>query len=187
MKPQKGYWQRQVYMLSSIGFFYIIILAFFAIPLLGAFVVILIQGAMDFRYLILSAGFVCIIGLVVFAVKVVKKLFIKMSGDGVVVSDDVRRYMLSGKPVEISIFGGLLTFKVGQVKSSDQITSPQQDAALLPYETKRVAVSDVVKQLHELSLLKKSCAIDKDEYYLLKAMIIEASTKSDIPSEHDPS
>ena len=178
MKSNQGYWKRQVYMLSSIGLFYILILAFFAIPLLGTFVVILIQGAIDFRYLILATGCMGFIGLVLFIVSSVRKFFRKMQTDGVVVSEDVRRHLLSGNPVEISFLNGLLAFKSGKQTSDESIALTDGSPLLLPYETGNNPVADVLDQLRKLSALKDSGAIDTDEYNLLKTMIIKSSTTS---------
>ena len=57
--------KRQRYMLSNLGLFYIILIALFGIPLLGTFVVVLIKGVLDFRYVILASGII-VLGLLVF-------------------------------------------------------------------------------------------------------------------------
>jgi hypothetical protein len=178
MRPKEGYWKRQLYMLSSIGLFYILILAFFAIPLLGTFVVILIQGAIDFRYLILAIGCLGFIGLIVFIVKAARTLVKTMQPEGIIVSEDVRRHLLSGKPVEISFMKGLFTFKSGKPTSHEPIALTDSSPILLPHETGKDSVSYVLDQLRDLSELKQSGAIDADEYNQLKTMIIESSATS---------
>lgn len=186
MKSKKGYWQRQAYMLSSIGLFYMIILAFFAIPLLGTFVVILIQGAIDFRYLILAVGCIGLIGVIVLMTTVARRFWRKMQGEGFAVSEDVRRHMVRGKPVEISFLNGLLTFKSGESKRPYQRVLSAGDPVLLPHDTGQDTVGDVLDQLRNLSELKQSGAIDTDEYNRLKTMIIESSTTSDAVKKGDP-
>ncbi len=49
--------KKQMYLLSNLGLFYLILIAFFAVPLLGAFVIVLIKGIIDFRYAILVGPF----------------------------------------------------------------------------------------------------------------------------------
>jgi hypothetical protein len=180
MKSKNGYWKRQVYMLSSIGLFYILILAFFAIPLLGTFVVILIQGAIDFRYLILAVGCLGLIVLIVFMTQFARKLWQKIQREGFVADEDVRRHLLSGKPVEISFLNGLVTFRRGQENADAPIALPSEAPILLPHETGQDTVGDILDQLQALSELKQSGAIDADEYNQLKTMIIESSATSDM-------
>ena len=59
------YMKRQLYMMSNLGLFYVILFALFGIPLLGTFVVVLIKGGLDFRYLILASG-ILLGGLILF-------------------------------------------------------------------------------------------------------------------------
>ena len=183
MKSNQGYWKRQFDMLSSIGLFYILILAFFAIPLLGTFVVILIQGAIDFRYLILAIGCFGFVGLILFILKLSRGFLDKMQTDGIVVNEDVRRHLLSGKPVEISFLNGLLTFKSGTPASREAIALTGGGPLLLPAESGRDSVTDVLDQLRKLSALRESGAVDAEEYNLLKTMIIESSVTSDTARE----
>jgi hypothetical protein len=71
MDSNKGYWKRQLYMLSSLGLFYVILIALFAIPLVGTFVVILIKGALDLRYFIIAGA---LLGLAILGVIIIRAL-----------------------------------------------------------------------------------------------------------------
>lgn len=187
MESEKGYWQRQAYLLSSLGLFYIILIALFAIPLVGTCVVILIKGALDLRYIIIAGG--CV-GLAVFSVLVVRalrRLGDRIRQDGRVAGEDVRRSLLIGKPVEISIFNGLLKFNYGHVPPDERPAITHHTAALLPQHTDRRAVAEVVDQLQNLSELRRVGTIDDDEFDLLKSMLIESSAASCAASERDRS
>ena len=187
MDSEKGYWKRQAYMLSSIALFYLILIALFAIPLVGTFVVILIKGAMDLRYVIIAGVCVGLVVLSVFTVRAIRRLRHRTHRDGIVSGEAVRRQLLIGKPVEVSIFNGLLKFTYGHAQPDALPSLPHQNAALLPHRTERDAVIDVVDQLQELSELKRSGAIDSDEYHLLKTMLIASSTPTGTASENEPS
>ena len=75
MDSNKGYWKKQLYMLSSLGLFYVILIALFAIPLVGTCVVILIKGALDLRYFIIAGGVLGLAILGFFVIKALKRLW----------------------------------------------------------------------------------------------------------------
>jgi hypothetical protein len=187
MDSEKGYWKRQAYMLSSIGLFYIILIGLFAIPLLATFVVILIKGVIDLQYVIITAVCGVFVVLIVIAVKFIGRLWRRTHQDGAAAGEDIRRQLLLGKPVEVSIFNGMLKFSCGHTQAGELASLPHQNTALLPHRSDRDAVTDVVDQLQELSELKRSGVIDADEFNLLKTMLIESSTSACTASENDPS
>lgn len=183
--PKDSYWRRQLYFASSIGIFYIIIIALFGIPLLGTFVVILIKGALDLRYLIIAGGCVGAIALGWFILRVFRQLWQRMRRDGALASEGARRNLLMGKPIEISIFNGMLKFSCGHPPSDTPLALPHADQALLPQQTGQPGVHGILDQLTHLAELKRSGAIDDDEFNLLKSMLIESSaanptTKNDL-------
>ncbi|BBO88945.1 SHOCT domain-containing protein [Desulfosarcina ovata] len=176
--PKDSYWRRQFYFASSIGIFYILIIALFGIPLLGTFVVILIKGALDLRYLIIAGGCVGAVALAWFTYRGLKKLWWRIQRDGTLAGETARRNLLMGKPFEISIFSGMLRFSCGQPPSDAPLALPHSEQALLPQETGRTGAAGILDQLDRLAELKRSGDIDDDEFNLLKTMLIESS---DVP------
>lgn len=180
MDSKSGYWQRQFYFLSSLGLFYIIIIALFAIPLLGTFVVILIKGALDLRYVIIAAGCVGLVVLGFIAFKVIRGLWKRFRRDGFIVGEHARRNLIMGKPVEISIFNGLLKFSCGHGQTETPPALTHENRVLLPHQTtNRDSVTGILDQLQQLAELKRTNTIDENEFDLLKAMLIESSSSPD--------
>ncbi len=173
MDPNKGYWHRQFYFLSSLGIFYLILIALFAIPLLGTFVVILIKGALDLRYVIIAAGCVTMGILIWLAVKFVKRGWQHFRHDGTLVGQEVRRNLRLGKPVEISIFNGLFKFSCGTPHAAPPLALSQENRQMLPLPDGHTGSLTILDQLQHLSELKETGAINEDEFNILKAMLIE--------------
>jgi hypothetical protein len=184
MDSKKGYWQRQIYMLSSLGLFYVILIALFAIPLVGTCVVILIKGALDLRYFIIAGGFIGLAILGVFIIRALKRIWHRFKRDGRETAEMMRRHQLAGQPVEISILGGLLKFTTGQPRSSGIRLQPHHRLSLPP-DTDRDGAADIIDQLQGLSELKRAGTIDADEFDLLKAVLIETSAPTQTPHEKD--
>ena len=178
MDSKNGYWQRQFYFLRSLGIFYVILIALFAIPLLGTFVVILIQGALDLRYVIIAGGIAGLIGLSWIAIKLCRRMWLRFRQNGNVVREEVRRNLLLGKPVELSIFNGMLKFSCGHSQADPHPALPQENRPMLPSPNGNVNANDILDQLQHLADLKQSGAIDTDEFKLLKTMLIESSAAS---------
>ena len=176
MDPKDSYWRRQLYFASSIGIFYILILALFGIPLIGTLVVILIKGALDMRYVIIAGGCVGAVLLAWFVYRSLKRLWQRMRRDGSLASQEARRSLLMGKPVEISIFNGMLKFSCGQTSAHDPLGLPHGEQALLPEHTEAPSAAGILDQLDRLATLKRTGAIDDAEFNLLKTMLIESST-----------
>jgi len=173
-----GYWQRQFYFLRSLGIFYVILIALFAIPLLGTFVVILIKGALDLRYVIIAGGLAGLIVLCWFAVKLCRRLWFRFRQNGSLVRKEVRRNLLLGKPVELSIFNGMVKFSCGHDQADTRPALPQENRPLLPSANGNTNAADILDQLQHLAELKQTGAIDTDEFETLKAMLIESSASS---------
>lgn len=184
MNQEKGYWQRQAEMFTSLGLFYIILMALFAVPLVGTGVVILIKGALDLRYVIIAAGCVGLVALGVVAVRACRRLRRRIRMDGAAAGETVRRNLLNGQPVEVSILNGLLKFSCGQAQPGRPPLLTHHQVAQLPRLPAQGGVTDVVDQLQSLSDLKRTGAIDADEFNLLKSMLIESSLASRTASGH---
>jgi hypothetical protein len=182
---EKGYWHRQFYFLSSLGLFYIIIIALFAVPLLGTFVVILIKGALDLRYFIIAGGCVALTALIVYAIRAFRRLRRRIQRDAFAAREDIRRNQLMGNPIEVSLCNGLLKLSFGQTQASGRPSLPHHGVALLPQQTAGDAVADVVDQLHCLSELKRNGTISTDEFNQLKARLFASSTAPCVTAEPD--
>lgn len=162
-------------MLSSLGLFYVILIALFAIPLVGTCVVILIKGALDLRYFIIAGGLLAMAILGVFSIKALKRLWHRFTEDGYKAGEMVRRHQVMGQPVEISILGGLLKFTTGRLRAAEHLSLPHHRPSLLPYGKDGHTPTDIIYQLQGLSELKRTGTIDADEFNLLKGVLIEAS------------
>jgi hypothetical protein len=178
MNSEKGYWKRQLYMLSSLGLFYMILIALFAIPLVGTFVVILIKGALDLRYFIIAAGCLGLAVLSIFIIRGLRKLWHRFRHEGSLAGKAVLCQELMGQPMEISILGGLLKFTVGNSQAYQSLAAPCSKPLLLSERMDGDAATDVVCQLQGLTELKRAGTIDSEEFNLLKTVLIEASASS---------
>lgn len=172
MDSKDGYWQRQFYFLRSLGIFYIILIALFAIPLLGTFVVILIKGALDLRYVIIAGGCIGAIALSWIAFKLFRRMWFRFRRDGTVVGQEVRRNLMLGKAVELSILNGMIKFSCGHDQANDCPALPHESRPMLP------SSGGILDQLQHLAELKQTGAIDAEEFKMLKAMLIESSSPS---------
>lgn len=172
-------------MLSSLGLFYIILIALFAIPLVGTCVVILIKGALDLRYFIIAGGFIGLAVLGVFIIKALKTVCHRLKRDGRETAEMMRRHQLAGQPMEISILGGLLKFTTGQPQSSGIRLQPHRRPSLPLPGKERDGAADIIDQLQGLSELERAGTIDADEFKLLKAVLIESSAPHAMLSQKD--
>ena len=173
-------------MLSSLGLFYAILIALFAIPLVGTCVVILIKGVLDLRYLILAGGGMALAILGVFAFKAIKRLWCRFKQDGSNAVEMLRQHQIMGQTVEISFLGGLLKFKTGQPQSTGNPPIPHYHPSLLPHCTGRDDAADIVYQLQGLRELKHAGTISADEFDLLKAVLIEGSASTGAGPHKNP-
>jgi hypothetical protein len=175
MESNKGYWKRQFYMLSSLGLFYVILIALFAIPLVGTFVVILIKGALDLRYFIIAGGVLGLAILGVFIIRALKRLWHRFIRESYKAGEMALRHQSTGQPIEISLLGGLLKFTTGQLQAPEHLSPAHRPPYLLPRGEDQRPHTDIICQLQGLSELKRAGSIDTDEFNLLKGVLIEAS------------
>ncbi len=183
-KMQSDYMQRQFHMMGNLGLFYIILIALFAIPLMGTFVVVIIKGVLDFRYLILAGGII-ITGLAIyFAVKFSLRMFRKIRRDGLFALREAQEQTNQGQSVQIGLMGGLLTLSYGgQNSAQHQDKSPlllpeEQGESFFPQdvsvsEPETVPPKDPLKKIRELSDMKSEGIIDEAEFCMLKKKLIQ--------------
>lgn len=165
-----------MYIMSNIGLFYLIILAFFAIPLLGAFVVVFIKGVADYRHAILVGGAVILVIALYAFVQFLRRTFRKIRQDGLAANQDAKGKMNRGEPVQISMFNGLLTFTYGGQQYANALPYHQESQGnlpLLPSAAERQhQPPDMVLRLKELSELRKEGVINEDEFQTIKKRLI---------------
>ncbi len=175
-KTQDEYMQRQIHILSSVGLFYLIIVALFAIPLLATFVVVLIQGVFDFRYVILSVGAVLGVLILYYLCKLCYRLFRKIKQDGTMALGHAKEMAQRGESVQLQLFGGLFSLSYGGNnggKNRQAISYEGQEPLLIEdIREKQNSVKDPVEQLKELSALKTQGIIDDEEFRKLKDTLI---------------
>lgn len=166
--------KRQLYMMSNLGLFYIILIALFGIPLLGTFVVVLIKGVLDFRYLIMASGIIVLALAIFYAGKFGLRFFRKMQTDG---ADAFRDAAGRGQPVQLDLFNGLMTFSYGGRRSPAALPGPGGPAALLPDMSSepppRNPPRNPIDQIQGLVQLKKDGVIDEAEFLALKKKLIQ--------------
>jgi hypothetical protein len=184
--PETSYWRRQLYLLSSLGIFYVIIIALFGIPLLATFVVILIKGALDLRYVIIAGGCVGLVVLTVFAVRAVRRLLQYLRQDGQMAGRDIRQQLLLGNPFEVSVLNGLLKFSSGHQNADGTPAIGQPQRPLLPHSPGHGQPADILSQLEHLAELKQSGVIDDDEFKMLKTVLIDSQKATGKTAGNDP-
>ncbi len=176
MAKKNDYMKRQMDILSSLGLFYIILMALFAVPVMGAFVVVIIKGVVDFRYAIIFCGALIFIIILFYLVKLSRAILGKIRQDGLTAKQDAKDKVSRGEPVQISVFNGLITFSYGGQTYPNALPGQwkNQDTALLPHmKENQNQVSDVVTQLKELSELKNQGVINEDEFQAIKTKLIK--------------
>jgi hypothetical protein len=174
-KVRSEYMDRQIYIMSSIGIFYVIMIALFAIPLVGTFVVIIIKGVLDFKAVILAGGVVALSLIIFYAGKLSLQLYRKFrqGSFGQDVSDMVKR----GDAFQIGLLNGLISVRYGGRNEIKAL--PYQEAEEIPLLPEPVRKeSDIIEKLKELSELKTQGIIDEEEFSLLKKKLISESPES---------
>ena len=171
------YLKRQLYMMSNLGLFYVILIALFGIPLFGTFVVVLIKGVLDFRYLILATGII-VLGLTIFYVgKFAVRFFRKMRVDGTDAFRDAAGRAGRGQQVQLELFNGLMTFSCGGRRSPAALPGPGGTTALLSDMSSKPILQNPpqnpLEQIQALAQLRNEGVIDEAEFLALKKKLIQ--------------
>jgi hypothetical protein len=172
-KMKSDYFKRQLYFMSSIGLFYIIIIALFAVPLLAAFVVVVIRGVFDFRYIILG-GAVILIGFVIFFIsKFLIRLIAKIRKDGFLALRQAREQARKGESVQVELFGGLVKLSYAGKNDPQSLSCGYHEPLLIEGRRENLQPeTDPIEKLKRLSELKDQGIIEEDEFLLLKKKVI---------------
>lgn len=165
--------KRQLYMLSNLGLFYIILIALFGIPLLGTFVVVLIKGVLDFRYLIMVSGIIVLALVIFYTGKFGLRFFRKMRTNGVDAFQDASGRAGQGQQVQLDLFNGLMTFSYGGRRSRAALPRPGGPASLLPDMSSEPPPQTPIDQIQALAQLKEEGIIDEAEFLALKKKLIQ--------------
>lgn len=178
---KSDYAKRQFYIMGNLGLFYLILIALFAIPLLGAFVVVLIKGVHDFRHIILGFGILGAALLLYFAGRFFFRLLRKLREDGLTSFREANRQARDGAgKVQIDICRGLISFTVNAHPSEGvpQLSGDKPPLALPagPGDINPGHVSDPVRQIRDLQELLMSGAINKSEFEDLKAVVVRQAS-----------
>ena len=173
-KKEKDYVKRQVYMLSNLGLFYVILLALFAVPLLGTFVVVLIKGIIDLRMVIIPIVLIAFGMLIFLIVQRLRRQLQRIHKDGEQLMRGSMQPRPHGQVIQISVFKGLFALTFGNPKAMPSLPNTSTTKPLaLPSQDCGNSDEDVLFQLKELVALKKSGDIDEHEFRILKTQLIE--------------
>ncbi|MDM8518302.1 hypothetical protein QUF76_19070 [Desulfobacterales bacterium HSG16] len=187
MEKKEDFYKKQISILSNIGLFYLIIIAMFAVPLLAAFVVVLIQGVIDFKYAIIAVGVVCGSILLFFLIKWIIAKIRKIRSDGQYMAGKAYDETGKGKAVEIGLFNGLLTFRYGQKDGSNQLLQLQQTNSNLKeigHMTEHMieqtgSAGNLVSRLKDLVELKNQNVLTEDEFENIRLKLIKEGQEND--------
>ncbi len=184
MDQKEGYFKRQLYIVGNLGLFYVIIIALFGVPLMGTFVVILIKGMIDMRYVILVGGTLLIIALLWFLIKRGRRYSQKVKQEGLIAGGAFRDALSRGEPVQLSLFNGLMTLSCGDPKGSRalprQARGGEENVRLLPDAVETVDAEDaagavrVIRHLEKLKALKADGLVTEAEFSTIKARLLNA-------------
>lgn len=180
---------KQPRLLGNLGIFYLIILALFAIPLLGAVVVVGIKGILDLKYVIIYGGVAFLFVGTIFLIRFVYLFSRKIKQSGIAANSELAKSMARGEQVQISILRGLLTFTYagrgnGHIKALPENAGKKNGVIPLIPETMESTNGSqgVVNQLKTLHDLKKNYIINEEEFFTLKDKLINGP----YDSKNDP-
>ncbi len=174
---------KQADIMSNLGLFYIILIAFFTVPLLGAFVVVLIKGIVDLKHVIVVGGGLLLIIALYALIRFLIKLFRKTRQDGFMTTREMKEKAGRGEPVQLSVFNGLLTFTYGGRGYISPLLPAQESQGILALPSgiteKQNQPRDLVTRLTELSDLRDQGVITEDEFQIIKKRLIRSSDDSE--------
>lgn len=175
---ESEYLKRQTYIMSNLALFYLIIIALFAVPLLGTFVVVLIKGVIDLRFILLPLAMLIICLILFLAGRGLWRLIRRIRKDGGSAVEAARKQSQEGQAVQISVFNGLFSLTFGHPQNPPALPHESAPKSLpSPSEQDSEDKRDVVCRLNELVALRKAGEIDDQEFEILKAQLIDNSRR----------
>ncbi len=177
-RRKNGYIKNQINIISNLGLFYIIVLALFGIPLVGTFVVVLIKGVVDLRFVI-TPVIVLLFGLIVFfVIRVLGRMVRRMAKDGQDTMDAALQEHRKGHSVQISFLNGFFSLTFGNPQAPKALPpAPTPESLPAPPEGKDDQDKNIVGQLKQLADLRDAGEINREEFDLLKEELISASCR----------
>lgn len=177
---------RQIYMISNLGLFYLIIIGLFGVPLLGTFVVVLIKGVIDLRLVIVPVISFLLCLLLVWGIRGLVRLMRRIGRDGRAAMDTVDKENQQGRAVHISMFNGLISLTFGNTTPQTALPHHSSTKSLpAPLPETGAPERDIACKLKDLVDLRNAGDIDHQEFEYLKAQVISASDESE-KKQQDP-
>jgi len=144
----------------------ILILHVLLIVMLG-FLVLFFRGVVQYMPLIFAGGTV-LIALSAWL------FFRKLKREGRTLKETLRSSTFQGRPVEISLMGGMASLKVGSPREVPAIDAPTAD----PSRQLEDPAALKVRELSELARLLENDLITQDEFELAKSQLLNVHTIS---------
>jgi hypothetical protein len=169
---------KQPKLLDNLGIFYLMIAALFAIPLLGAVVVVGIKGILDLRHVIIYGSLAILFVGTIFLIRFFYLFARKIKQGGAAANSELAKSMARGEQVQISILRGLLTFTYagrgnGAIKALPNGDENDGAIPLIPETTESTGKSQgLAGQLKTLHDLKNQYIINEEEFFILKDKLI---------------
>lgn len=151
------------------GTFKGVMLAYFILllhVLLFAFIglmVIFFRGIINYMLWILIGGGVIIIAVVYY-------IYRRMKEEGKTLKETLSSPMFSGRPVEVSVLGGLASFKMGRPSNIPTLGNNQSKQFLQLEDSSSMRI----RELTELANLFENNLISQDEYNMAKQQIFKS-------------
>ncbi|MBF0225754.1 MAG: SHOCT domain-containing protein [Desulfobacterales bacterium] len=163
----ESFFEKQMYIVKNLAIFYIIIIALFSIPLIGTFVVFIIKGIMDLKYLVAAIGGAIVITFLSYALIFIRRAGKKIQEDGISFINGVKE--ISYNPDDSIVDTKLIT-DYHASKEQLNIADAKNDR-----NKSSENLSIIISQLKELSDLKQQNIIDEDEFQRLKQRLLNIS------------
>jgi len=125
--------------------------------------VIFFRGIINYMLWILIGGAVIIIAVVYY-------IYRRMKEEGKTLKETLSSPMFSGRPVEISVLGGLASFKIGRPSNMPTLGNDQSKQFLQLEDSSSMRI----RELTELASLFENNLISQDEYNIAKQHIFKS-------------
>lgn len=145
----------------SVLFGYLVLLLHVLLILGLGLAVVLIKGIYDFRWVIFIGGLLVLGGSAYF-------VFLRLQDIKQGLRDAMNDPALRDRNLEISLFGGMASFKLGQTGDPTKLIETDPSGAVPQLEPPR----DQVKQLADLARLLEEGLISRDEFERLKQELL---------------
>jgi len=146
---------------------YLVLILHVLLVILLGFLVLFFRGVVQYMPLIFLVG----TALIVLSAWL---FFRKLKREGRSLKETLRSSTFQGRPVEISLMGGMASLKVGSPGSAQAVESPTADPARQLEDPATVKI----RELSELARLLENDLITQDEFELAKRQLLDLHTLS---------